>query len=74
MLLDDADTNSIKPTKLDISKINSIEIGDYFDGELDNWRVLKYKDSWVCLLYNHHTKKEYSEFKSKEELIEFLNN
>ena len=71
MLLDDADTNSIKPTKFDLEKLDSLNIGDLFDGEKQNFRILRYKDSYVCILSNHYTKQEYSEFKNKEELIEF---
>ena len=74
MLLDDADSNSIKPTKFDLENLNSLNIGDLLDGEKQNFRILRYKDSYVCILSNHYDKKEYSEFKNKEELIKFLNN
>ena len=33
MLLDDADTNSIKPTEFDISRLKNLEIGEDFVGE-----------------------------------------
>lgn len=72
MLLDDADTNSIKPTKLDIERINSMQIGDKIDGELGNWSLLRYKNDFVLLLKNSVKYKDFIEFKDSKKLINFL--
>jgi hypothetical protein len=67
-------SNSIKPTQLDLVKLNNLKCGEFWDGELQNWRVLAYKNSFIVVLFNHVIKEEFSEFETIEEIIDFLNN
>jgi hypothetical protein len=74
MLMEDqSGSNSIKLTKLDSARLNNLEIGSDFVGELQNFKILRYKNDYVLILFNHHTKKDFQEFMTKEELIKFLN-
>lgn len=72
MLLDDADTNSIIPSQFDMERISEIEIGEKIDLENGNASILRYKDSWVVLLNNHPKFNSYNEFKTKQEMLDFL--
>jgi len=72
MLTDDAGTNSTYPTKFDVQRINELGVGDYMDGEKGNFRVLKYKESYVVLLFNSPSKNEYSEFSTLKQVFAFL--
>lgn len=72
-MLEDADTNSIKPTDLDLNRIKSLEIGGYFDGELNNWRIIKYDNEYILILFNNVKYKDFQEFSTLEKLLEFLN-
>lgn len=73
MSLEDADTNSIKPTYLDLNRLEHLEVGGYFDGELNNWRIIKYDNEYVLLLFNNVKYKDFQEFSNLEKLLEFLN-
>lgn len=70
---DEDSTNSTKLTEFDLSRLDELEIGGFFDGELSNWRVLRYKDSYNIMLFNCGKKREFTEHKNKEEVIKFLN-
>jgi len=74
MLMEDqSGSNSIKPTKLDIERIEALKLGGELTGELANWKVLCYRNDYTLILFNHHTEKDFQEFATKEELIKFLN-
>ena len=67
------DTNSLRPTSFDVARIDSLSIGESVDGELGNWTVLRYKDSYVLMTQNS-PKIINKEFKTQKELIRFLEN
>lgn len=69
---DQSDNNSIKPTHFDLARLNALEVGGTVDGELGNWRALRYKDSYILMLFNSPDKKEYSEFIDLESMVVFM--
>ena len=73
MLLDDADTNSIKPTQFDLDRLSNLEVGEDFVGEKQNFKILRYKNDYVIILYNHTKKKDFIEVKDIEGVIKYLN-
>lgn len=64
---------SIKPTEFDLLKLDSMAVGDKIDSESMAWRVFRYKDHYVLFLLNSNNKKEFENFKTLEELVEYLN-
>lgn len=73
MASDEDDTNRTNLTILDKSRLEDLQIGEYFDGELGNWRILRYKDSYNVMLFNSKIKQEFSSYQNVEEVIKFLN-
>ena len=67
------DTNSIKPTKFDIERLLAMRVGETVNHEVQNWRILRYSDSYILILENSSTESSFKEFFSLSELIEFLN-
>jgi len=70
---DEDDTNNIKPTDFDKQRIKDMEIGAVVEGELGNWKVMKYKKEYTVLFYNN-PKYQMMDFKSYSDLIMFLEN
>lgn len=70
---DESDTNSLIPTSFDVARIDSLSIGESVTGELGNWVVLRYKDSYVLMTQNS-PRVINKEFKTQKELIRFLEN
>lgn len=70
---DEDSTESTKLTLFDINRLDELEIGDFFDGEKGNFRILRYKDDYNVMLFNSKTKQEFSTHITKKDVIEFLN-
>lgn len=76
MFAADEDSNeSINPSKLDIARIESLEIGEKMEQEVGNFSIIRYDKSYVLLLSNPNIRGNhgYFEFTSLERLIQFLN-
>lgn len=68
--------NSLKPTQLDLDKINSLNIGESMISENRNFKIMRYKDEYVLLLFNSYNYKDFSEWGGADglnRLIKFLN-
>jgi len=70
---DQDDTNSIIPSQFDCERINDMSVGDKVELENGNASIIKYRDSWVVLLQNNPKFGNYQEFKTKNDMMEFLN-
>ena len=66
------DTNSIRPTFLDVERIEVMVFGDKISAENGNWEVIKYSSGYTLLLQNHVRENSYLEFKNLNDLLEFL--
>lgn len=65
-------SDSLKPTLLDLARIDSLEIGESLTGELDSWRLVRYKSEYCLFLLNKY-KSPMVTFVAKDLLITFLN-
>ena len=70
--VDEDGTNSIKPTDFDKARLESMNIGETIEGELCNWKVIRYLNDYTLILYDHPKAKDVLDFDLLEELVEFL--
>ncbi|MEK6880268.1 MAG: hypothetical protein AABY22_11695 [Nanoarchaeota archaeon] len=70
---DEDDTNSTKLTDFDLARLEDLDVGESFEGEYGNFKILRYKNSYVVFLKNCFRRKDFNELATKEQVIEFLN-
>lgn len=68
--------DSFQLSRLDQNRLEDMEIGDLMDGELGDFRVLRYKDVYMLFVFNESllrkTQTTHKEFASLKDLISFL--
>lgn len=64
------DNASYSPTEFDIIRLESMDIDSAVNGEFGLWRVLRYKNSYVCLI--QHKNVNYKEFATVTDLVNYL--
>lgn len=69
--IDEDDTNSLVPTPFDLQRLEAMAIGDTLEGELGNWKVMKYEREYLVLLNNRRN--PFIELPNLKEVIVFLN-
>lgn len=68
-LEDNKDSDSLIPTDFDKNKLESLSIGESWEGELGNWKVMRYKGCFCLMVYR---KDWIYEFDELEPLIKAL--
>ncbi len=69
---EEEESKSLIPTNFDTCRLEALEIGDKLQGELDNWTVFRYRNSWDVILSNKN-KRPMLSFKTLDNLLAFLN-
>ena len=67
---EDSPVTDLKPTDLDLIRLEEAELGERIEGEMGTWTVFKYKDGYT-LMVNRLTD-NFKEFKSLKELVFYL--